>query len=155
MLEINLNPSKTFWVSGCVQPPTDTDGDGVPDSVDNCLLVPNPDQANTDAGNTAQQRPGADALGDACDPDISGDGYGSANKIALGKNPYAYCPPMRADIDGDHAVSILDLTDMAQYFGQSVPPAPERDNQDADSAISVLDMATLASQFGQDISSCQ
>ena len=36
---------------------TDTDSDGVPDSLDNCPLTPNPDQANEDG----------DSLGDACD----------------------------------------------------------------------------------------
>lgn len=37
--------------------PADTDGDGVPDSADNCLLVSNPGQADTDQ----------DGVGDACD----------------------------------------------------------------------------------------
>jgi hypothetical protein len=40
-----------------VEPPRDTDGDGVPDATDNCAL-PNPDQADADG----------DAVGDACDP---------------------------------------------------------------------------------------
>ena len=37
--------------------PLDTDGDGVPDSIDNCKNVPNPDQKDTDG----------DGVGDACD----------------------------------------------------------------------------------------
>jgi len=41
---------------------TDSDGDGVADSVDNCRLVPNPDQADTDM----------DGVGDACQVDITG-----------------------------------------------------------------------------------
>jgi len=40
----------------------DTDGDGVPDSVDNCPEVPNPDQLDTNQS----------GLGDACDPDPYG-----------------------------------------------------------------------------------
>lgn len=36
----------------------DTDGDGVPDSIDNCPTVANPDQRDTDG----------DGIGDACDP---------------------------------------------------------------------------------------
>jgi hypothetical protein len=43
-------------VSGC--PPKDTDGDGIPDAVDNCPTVFNPDQADSN-GN---------GIGDACEP---------------------------------------------------------------------------------------
>lgn len=42
----------------------DTDGDTVPDSIDNCDEVDNLDQINTDG----------DAMGDACDTDDDGDG---------------------------------------------------------------------------------
>ncbi|MBX2886045.1 MAG: thrombospondin type 3 repeat-containing protein, partial [Granulosicoccus sp.] len=44
--------------------PSDTDGDGVFDGSDNCIILPNPDQKNSDGDN----------LGDACDPDPDGDG---------------------------------------------------------------------------------
>ena len=43
---------------------TDKDGDGVMDDVDNCPLVPNPNQLHTD-GN---------GRGDACENDFDGDG---------------------------------------------------------------------------------
>jgi Tol biopolymer transport system component len=49
---------------GAPPPPSDTDGDGVNDPVDNCPSVVNADQANADG----------DGLGDACDPDRDGDG---------------------------------------------------------------------------------
>jgi len=41
---------------GTIPPPTDTDGDGVPDESDNCPTVPNTDQTDTDG----------DVIGDAC-----------------------------------------------------------------------------------------
>jgi hypothetical protein len=55
---------------------TDTDGDGVPDSSDNCDSVANADQADADA----------DGLGDACDstptvPDVDTDGDGVPDTI--------------------------------------------------------------------------
>jgi hypothetical protein len=73
----------------------DTDGDGVPDSVDNCPTVPNPGQENTDsgpppsgtgaigngvsiAGNDATV-PNGDSIGDACDPDLDNDGIPNAS----------------------------------------------------------------------------
>ena len=47
---------------GCIDN-LDQDGDGILDANDNCILVPNPNQANLDG----------DAQGDACDVDIDGD----------------------------------------------------------------------------------
>lgn len=59
----------------------DSDSDGIGDHRDNCPLTPNPDQTNTDL---AYQKSGVktpsdviatgDALGDACDDDLDGDG---------------------------------------------------------------------------------
>ncbi len=43
--------------------PTDPDGDGIPDSTDNCPIISNVDQTNTDG----------DLLGNACDPDDDND----------------------------------------------------------------------------------
>ena len=43
---------------------TDKDGDGVMDDVDNCPLVANPNQLDTDS----------DGKGDICDDDYDGDG---------------------------------------------------------------------------------
>lgn len=130
------------------------DADGIPAYADNCPTVYNPDQTNTDGNNAALGRSGQDALGDACDPDISGDGYGNAAKQALGKNLLVYCPIIRADVDGDGTVSILDLARDALKFGQTVTQATERLNQDADNVISILDLAKMASVFGKPVTQC-
>jgi len=74
--------------------------------------------------------------------------------VALGKDPNAYCDVMRADVDADATVSILDLSRVAQWFGQSAPPAPGRYLQDGDSAISILDLAQMARYFLESVSIC-
>ena len=67
--------------------------------------------------------------------------------VTLGTFVEPVCPIMRADVDGDGAVSILDLTRVAQYFTQSVPPAPARYDQDGDNLISILDLTQMAQVF--------
>jgi outer membrane protein assembly factor BamB len=134
--------------------PADTDLDGVPNATDNCPNISNPDQLNTDAANTANFRPGADALGDACDNDISGDGYTNAQKTAAGKNPLLYCEIRRADVDGDGVVSIIDLADVALFFSTQVPPSPERFKQDADNTLSILDLADMGLVYTKNVSAC-
>ncbi len=64
----------------------DSDGDGVTDAPDNCRLVPNPDQANSDG----------DTLGDACDTDADGDGSPDLND-----NCPADANPGQEDADED------------------------------------------------------
>jgi len=50
----------------------DTDGDGVEDSVDNCPLVSNLDQADFDN----------DGMGDVCDPDDDNDGIADVDEVS-------------------------------------------------------------------------
>jgi hypothetical protein len=66
---------------------SDVDGDGIPDSEDNCPLVPNSGQENSDnligngpgiAGDDATV-PNGDSLGDACDDDLDNDGIPNAS----------------------------------------------------------------------------
>lgn len=137
-------------------PPVDADLDGVYDGDDNCPAVANADQANLDAANTAANRPGGDALGDACDDDADGDGYTDAAELARVpvENPLSYCTIMRADVDADGVVSILDLTRVASKFTQAIPPAPARYAQDADSLITILDLTRMANDFIQNVSAC-
>jgi hypothetical protein len=91
--------------------PADTDGDGVPDDTDNCLLVPNPDQRNTDG----------DAFGNWCDPDFDQDGIVGLRdffylRFRLGSND------PHADLNGDGIVNRDDFLILRDYFGG--PPGP-------------------------------
>ena len=69
-----------------VNPPLDTDNDGIPDATDNCPFVSNANQADLDQ----------DGLGDACDPDDDNDGVA---------DPADNCPTVananQADGDSD------------------------------------------------------
>ena len=66
-------------------PPVDADGDGVPDTLDNCPQISNPDQKDTDG----------DGQGDACDSDDDNDGVpDTADAFPLDKNE-------SRDTDGD------------------------------------------------------
>ncbi len=117
----------------------DTDGDGVPDTEDNCPEDPDPDQGNVDG----------DCLGDVCDPDIDGDGDLNENdncpyisnpeqedgdtdgKGDVCDNCPAVSNPDQADSDGDgHG----DLCDPYSFF---VDIAPYRD---PDGAFSTADL---------------
>lgn len=55
----SINKFDNLVITSGVTPP-DSDGDGVPDSEDNCPMVPNPDQSDIDS----------DGVGDLCDPDF-------------------------------------------------------------------------------------
>ncbi len=74
----------------------DSDGDGVPDSEDNCFDAYNPDQADLDK----------DGIGDACDHDADGDGY--------------YCPKCTPS-----SCPKLPCTDCDDLNARVYPGAPE------------------------------
>jgi hypothetical protein len=82
-----------------VKSPLDTDGDGVPDAVDNCPLVANPNQYNLDI----------DTKGDACDDDIDGDGDGNSPTDRCQYNPLIDNTSGEADADADTIPDSCDL----------------------------------------------
>jgi hypothetical protein len=87
-------------------------------------------------------------------PDADGDGYTDADETALAKNPDVYCTAMRADVNSDRMVNILDLSFVANDYEQLAPTVPERLDQNADGRINILDLSTIAGVYGQSIEAC-
>lgn len=88
----------------------DADGDGVSDAEDNCPLVPNADQADSDP---------ADEGGDACDGDSDDDGIDDVVDTC----PAAYNPD-QADSDADGAGDVCDPDDDGDGWDDAVDTCP-------------------------------
>jgi cytochrome c551/c552 len=84
----------------------DRDKDGIPDVMDNCISVPNPDQKDSDG----------DGIGDACDGDINKDGKVNALDLSLLRQRYGKPGPL-GDLDGDGKVNARDLALLRSRFG--------------------------------------
>ncbi len=116
----------------------DADGDGVPDSTDNCTDDANPLQENNDG----------DAEGDVCDDDDDNDGLTDVEEMNFDGNP-AYNPatdtnPLLADTDGD---GISDF-DEVNYDGLPAYNAltdinPLSNNTDGDAYLDGMDPVPL------------
>jgi Thrombospondin type 3 repeat/PKD domain/Cadherin-like domain len=116
------NDQADFTLHVNAPPVIDTDGDGVPDSTDNCPGAANADQADADG----------DGLGDACDPDTDGDGVANASDN---------CPSVpnagQVDTDGDGLGDACDpLTDSdgdgMEDGADNCPSVANIDQADAD-----------------------
>ncbi len=89
----------------------DTDGDGVPDIIDNCILVPNPDQRDT------QGR----GIGNMCNGDLNGDGFVNSIDFSILKSRLFTNDP-DADLNGDGIVNSIDFSIMKTLLLK--PPGP-------------------------------
>jgi hypothetical protein len=92
-------------------PPPDADGDGVADAEDNCLLIANPDQRDTDG----------DLFGNRCDPDFDGNGLVNLLDLAYFRSVFFTNDP-DADFDGSGLVNLVDLGVLRTFFFK--PPGP-------------------------------
>ena len=99
-----------------VKPVNDSDGDGISDDMDNCTLVANPDQRDTNN----------DGFGNICDMDLNNDNvvdsmdqylwsWAYVNSLSGNFNP-------DADFDGNGQIDTADIVMTADYFG--MPPGP-------------------------------
>ena len=89
----------------------DTDGDGVPDSVDNCIEVVNPLQQDTSG----------DGFGNHCDPDLNNDNRVDFADLAILKSVF-FRQNDDADFNVDGKVDFADLAIMKAMFFS--PPGP-------------------------------
>jgi cysteine-rich repeat protein len=102
-----------FAVSGssCTAP-TDTDLDGVPDSIDNCINLANATQLDTDG----------DGHGNRCDADLNNDCIVNPIDLGLFKSVFFTADP-DADYNGDGQVNPIDLGIFKSLFFQPVGPS--------------------------------
>jgi len=107
----------------------DRDGDGVADSADNCPLVSNASQTDTDG----------DGMGDVCDTDADGDGMPNAWEIAHGLNPLD-ASDASGDPDGDG------ISNLQEYLNGTDPNVSNithvKNDFDADGKSDVLFLNT-------------
>ena len=89
----------------------DTDGDGAPDTLDNCTLVANPAQLDGDA----------DGYGNLCDADIDNNCVVNFIDLSLMAAGFGGSDPV-LDLNGDGVVNFLDFADFPMLF--SNPPGP-------------------------------
>jgi hypothetical protein len=92
---------------------TDTDGDGVPDSRDNCTAVANANQKDSDS----------DGYGDACDADANNDGIVNSLDLAAVRTGFGTRGVTRADLNGDGVVNALDLAQVRRLFATRPGPS--------------------------------
>jgi hypothetical protein len=90
----------------------DTDGDGVLDAADNCTLVSNATQLDTNG----------DGFGNACDPDLDNNGVVNFIDISIFSGQFGSASGGDADFNGDGLVNFVDYSIVPAYvFG---PPGP-------------------------------
>ncbi|MGE0388335.1 MAG: thrombospondin type 3 repeat-containing protein [Gammaproteobacteria bacterium] len=92
----------------------DGDGDGVADLTDNCPAAPNADQSNLDS----------DPAGDACDPDIDGDGLPNAYEDSIGGNPLDANDALD-DFDTDGFDNVIEYGRNTSAIDPDAYPAPQ------------------------------
>jgi len=120
---------------------SDSDGDGVPDTIDNCPLDYNPDQTDTDG----------DSLGDACDDDDDNDAFSDTTELFVGTDPLDDCPDDPADdvwpldINMDTWANVVDVlmypANISMPAEQGVEPTYDaRYDLNTDSWVNVTDI---------------
>jgi hypothetical protein len=99
-------------------PPVDTDGDGIPNSSDNCVNVVNPNQIDTNQ----------DGYGNLCDPDFNTDDAVGIPDFAVFRAAFGtscadpgYNPDV--DLNSDCAIGLPDFNIFRSFFGGAPGPS--------------------------------
>jgi glycosylphosphatidylinositol phospholipase D len=92
--------------------PFDLDGDTVDDRDDNCKLIANTDQRDTDG----------DGFGNVCDPDLNNDGFINFLDLGMMKQVF-FTSDGDADLNGDGKVNFGDLAIMKSLFFERPGPS--------------------------------
>jgi hypothetical protein len=100
------------------QPLVDNDNDGVADVQDNCTLVSNTDQRDTNG----------DGYGNICDADLDNDGTVNLSDYSSFRSAFGGTAPLTpaqedADFNGDGNVNLSDYSIFRSYFGQVPGPS--------------------------------
>ncbi len=88
------------------------DADGIPDALDNCLLVANADQRDTDG----------DGYGNQCDPDFNNDCIVNVVDLGILRTTF-FGVDDDTDMNGDGIVNVIDLALLRLAFFSAPGPA--------------------------------
>jgi hypothetical protein len=118
--DVNNPQSIDVPLSGIGIPLVDSDNDGIPDISDNCTLLANADQRDTDL----------DGYGNRCDADIAIPNNGTVNlsdysafRSAFGGTAPLTTAQENADFNGDGFVNLSDYSIFRSFFGKVPGPS--------------------------------
>ena len=115
---------------------TDTDGDGIADSNDNCVLISNLDQRDADN----------DGYGSICDADLNNDHIVDAADSDIFQELFG-SDDANADLNGDGVVNVPDFGLLSNQYGG--PPGPSQPDSDGDGIPDKSDNCTLVANNDQ------
>ena len=99
----------------------DTDCDGIPDTQDNCIYVPNGPLA-PDAGGQSQRDTNGDGYGNVCDADLNNDGLVTAADYMILRSRLN-TTNADADLNGDGQVTIADYLILRGLLNKAPGPS--------------------------------